>query len=260
MTRSSFRLLITRLNHHLVRDEFQVTRSSGGVVQSNVRLAITLRLLAGGSNHDQMMCWGVGLSCTFKISIETLIAVKLVLKMPGIPFDDQNALEQLAHGFKYSRNRPNSLYGWIGALEGIPIAINKPPDEYVTRNLFVGKECMHFHLQAVADSHMMFRYMSCHCTGSTHDAAAFDVSELAVRLKDVEMNDGFWIAGDAAYVRIPGLLTPWSKGALSGEGGIYASTFITRATEYTLNKRLEFLLDGGDCSGGLFSTVLTPYL
>ena len=62
MTRSSFMLLLSRLNHHLVRDKYQTTRSSGGVVQPNVRLAITLRLLAGGSYHDQMICWGVGRS------------------------------------------------------------------------------------------------------------------------------------------------------------------------------------------------------
>ena len=39
-------------------------------------------------------------------------------------------------------------------------------------------------VQAVFDSPMRFRYMSCWCAVSTHDAAAFDVSELAVGLKD----------------------------------------------------------------------------
>ena len=80
-------------------------------------------------------------------------------------------------------------------------------------------------VQAVADSQMRFRYMSRRCTGSTHDAAVFDISELAVRMKDSELKDGFWIAGHAAYVSINGLLTPWSKGALSGEDGIYADSF-----------------------------------
>ena len=80
-------------------------------------------------------------------------------------------------------------------------------------------------VQSVVDSQMRFRYMSCRCTGSTHDAAAFDVSELAVRMKYGELKDGFWIAGDAPYVSINGLLTPWSKGALSGEDGTYADSF-----------------------------------
>ena len=67
--------------------------------------------------------------------------------------------------------------------------------------------------------------MSCRCTGSTHDAAALDVYELPVRLKDGELKDRFWIAGDATYVSVHGLLTPWSKGALSGEDRIYAGSF-----------------------------------
>ena len=99
MTRSSFMLLLSRLNHHLVRDKYQATRSRGGVIQPNVRLAITLCLLAGGSYLDQIMFWGVSRSCIFKIFMETLAAVKFELKMPGTPFDDQNALKELAHGF-----------------------------------------------------------------------------------------------------------------------------------------------------------------
>ena len=47
MTRSSFMLLLSRLNHHLVRDKFKATRSSKVVAQPNVRLAITLCPLAG---------------------------------------------------------------------------------------------------------------------------------------------------------------------------------------------------------------------
>ena len=144
MTRSSFMLLLSRLNHHLVRDRYQGTRSSGGVVESNVRLVITLRLFAGGSYHDQMMCWGVVWYCIFEIFLETLAAVMFEVKMSGIPLDDQDALKELAHGFKYSRNRTNPLYGCIGALDGIAIAISKLPNEYVPRNFFVENECMRF--------------------------------------------------------------------------------------------------------------------
>ena len=36
---------------------------------------------------------------------------------------------------------------------------------------------------------------------------------------------GFWLAGDAAYISIPGLLTTWSKSALSGENGEFADSF-----------------------------------
>ena len=57
--------MLSRLNHHLVRGEFQATHSSEVVVHINVRLAITLILLADSFYHEQMMCWvlvGLGYS------------------------------------------------------------------------------------------------------------------------------------------------------------------------------------------------------
>ncbi len=67
--------------------------------------------------------------------------------------------------------------------------------------------------------------MSGRCSGSTHDAVAFDVSEIAARLRNGEMADGFWLAGDAAYTYTNSILTPWSKSALRGEDGVFADSF-----------------------------------
>ena len=80
-------------------------------------------------------------------------------------------------------------------------------------------------VEVVVDNQMRFRYMPCRCTGRTHDVPAFDLSEIAVRLKDRELKDAHRIAGDATYVSTPGSLTSWSKEALSGEDGIYADSF-----------------------------------
>eukprot|EP00171_Calliarthron_tuberculosum_P021861 IDg21861t1 len=41
--------------------------------------------------------------------------------------------------------------------------------------------------------------MSCLCTGSTHDSVAFDVSDLARKLREGALPSGFWLAGDPAY-------------------------------------------------------------
>lgn len=225
MRRRTFLILLERLKPHLLRDAKQGRCSSGGVIQPAVRLAMTLRMLAGGSYHDQMMCWRVGRSVTFKVFLETLKAIRIELEMPGIPFNDETELESVANKFQLSRGRPNPLYGCVGALDGIAIAIKRPPDEFMPRNFYCRKGMYAFPVQAVVDSELRFRYMSCRCSGSTHDAAAFDVSDLASKLKTGQLKAGYWIAGDAAYVSIPGLLTPWSKSELSGENGIYADSF-----------------------------------
>ena len=225
MKRETFNLLLSRLQPYLARNERQAACSSRGVITPAVRLAITIRMLAGGSYHDQMMCWGVGRSMTFRVFLETLKAVNMEFKMPGLPLNEESKLQCLANGFQASRNRLNPLYGCVGALDGIAIAIRKPPDEYMPRNFYCRKGMYALPVQAVVDSTMRFLYMSCRCTGSTHDATAFDVSDLAERLKKGEMKEGYWIDGDAAYVYIPGLLTPWSKSALTSENGVYADSF-----------------------------------
>ncbi len=80
-------------------------------------------------------------------------------------------------------------------------------------------------VQAVVDSSLRFHYMSCRCTGSTHDAVAFDSSGLAARLLRGDMKPGYWIAGDPAYVPVNGLLTPWPRSELAKEDGIYIDGF-----------------------------------
>ena len=61
--------------------------------------------------------------------------------------------------------------------------------------------------------------------GSTHDAVAFDTSELTAKLCSGAMRPGYCVAGDAACIPMSGLLTPWSKNHLAGEDGIYADSF-----------------------------------
>ena len=70
-----------------------------------------------------------------------------------------------------------------------------------------------------------FRYISCRCAGSTQDSVAFELSGLAHQLRAGNMLSGYWIAADAAYVPMPGWLTPWSRSALSAENGIFAEAF-----------------------------------
>ena len=225
MKGETFSLLLFRLQKYLYRNERQAACSSGGVIPPEVRLAIKIRMLAGGSYHDQMMCWGVSPSRTFRVFLDTLRAVNFEFNMPGIPLDCESELKNLANGFQSSKSRTNPLYGCAGALDGIAIAIKKTPDTYMPSNFYCRKSMYALPVQAVVDSTMRFLYMSCRCSGSTHDAAVLDVSELGNKLKESHMKERYLIAGDSAYVSTPGLLTPWPKSALRGEDEVYADRF-----------------------------------
>lgn len=60
-------------------------------------------------------------------------AIMKDIPMPGIDIGDSEALKDIADGFHQSRSNPNPLYGCVAALDGVAIAISKPPDYYVPR-------------------------------------------------------------------------------------------------------------------------------
>ena len=76
MTRETFMLLLCRLLHRLQRNQLQGIFLSGDIARPDVRLAITVKLLAGGSYHEKMMTWNIGRSTTFGVFLDTLSAVR----------------------------------------------------------------------------------------------------------------------------------------------------------------------------------------
>ena len=59
------------------------------------------------------------------------------------------------------------------------------------RTFIVGRGMYALPVQAVVASKLRFLYMSFRCSGSTHDAVAFDTSELAAKLRSGAMRPGY---------------------------------------------------------------------
>jgi hypothetical protein len=72
---------------------------------------------------------------------ETICAMTKRLRLPGIPFDDENKLDELSIGFENSRRGGSPLYGCVATDDGIAIMVMKPlyednPASYWCRNGF----------------------------------------------------------------------------------------------------------------------------
>ncbi len=199
-SRSSFYILVSILRRHLLRDADQAKRSSDGVISPCIRLAVTLRMISGARTLTR--CWHfawVGLQFTLYF-VETVLVIVDELKMPGVPVNDSAELKKLADDFRCSRSAPSLLYGSVRAIDGIAIAITKPPDECAQRKLYCRKGKCSLPVQAVVDASYCFLYMSSRCVGSTHDSVALSASSLAYRLREGELPFGYLIAADAAYL------------------------------------------------------------
>ena len=191
-------------------------RSSGVRLDPAVRLALTLRMLAGASHHDLVMLFRIGTSTAYELFHSAIDAILSTLHLPGVPLQDANSLHNLASGFSSSRSIPSPLWGCIRALGGLVIKVAKPSESSVPRAYFCRKEHYGIPVQAVVDSSYRFLYMSALCAGSTHDSLAFAVSPLSRQLMNSEtMMTGYWIAADAALECLNSLVTPWSTSQIA---------------------------------------------
>jgi DDE superfamily endonuclease/Villin headpiece domain len=211
MPREAFYNLLAILRGDLERQLAAATKSSGGRVEPASRLAILLRILGGASYLDMQLVFGVGRSTVFQVFHSTLRAINAKLQMPGVPVGNEEKMRANAEAFRTSRDPHSPLWGCIGALDGIALAIKKPHDHYFPRHFYTRKGFYAMPIQAVCDSKYKFLYMSARCVGSTHDSLAWAVSTLGRRLQDGLGLGVYWLAGDAAYVCADHLLTPYSK-------------------------------------------------
>jgi DDE superfamily endonuclease len=213
MSLETYANLLSLLKLDLTRDMRMATRSSGGRVDPDVRLALTIRMLSGASYLDMMMLFRVASSTIYDVFHGTIASIIRRIAMPGLSFQ-QNELQNLALSFTNSRQPSNPLYGCVAALDGICIEVQKPLDMYGPREFYCRKGMYAIPAQALVDANYKFLYLSAKCAGSTPDGIAWASSTLGLRLCREALPAGYWIAGDAAYPCRNAIITPWTAGQL----------------------------------------------
>jgi hypothetical protein len=139
LRRTSFTELLAVLQTELSKDQRMAIVSSGSPIEPAVRLALTLRILGGGSHHDLAMLFRIATITVYAVFHATIDAINNLLALPGVPPKDTAKLQKLAEGFVLSRRTQNPLFGVVGALDGIALRITKPDDEHVPRNYWCRK-------------------------------------------------------------------------------------------------------------------------
>ena len=94
----------------------------GVAITGETRLSVTLRLLSGASYLDCALSYGIEWCTIWRVFHETVAVLNRVLKVKT-GYKERSTLERIARGFTISRSSP--LYGCIGAIDGIVIAINQ---------------------------------------------------------------------------------------------------------------------------------------
>ena len=170
----------------LIKDDITDTPGGHGgirnlaIVPPEVKLAVTLRWLRGGSYHDLYYEWGMSRATFYRTWLRVCLAIlkqpSLALKLPQAiaawQQGDSSMLSKLAAGF--GRFTDGIFKFCVGALDGVQIKINRPrssedpaPNSYYTRR---GIHALN--VQAVADDRGSIIWAAIRAPGAMHDSQA----------------------------------------------------------------------------------------
>ena len=198
------------------KDEKKAISSSGSVIKNKVKLAITLRWLAGASYLDLSFGFAVSRSTIFNndrgILWPTIRAINEAVRLT-YPTD----IEEIQRISEEFADKTHGIFDNIaGAIDGLVIKTRQPfIDECQGNPVAFRNRKGTFGILAlgVADIRGKFLSFSCNWSGSTHDSYAYADSKLYDMFENNFNNlipEQFYLIGDEAFTNTNRMLSPWA--------------------------------------------------
>jgi|EP00979_Chaetoceros_neogracilis_P009196 hypothetical protein len=200
--------------------DFAQRKSTGGFISGEVKLALTLRLLAGGTYMDLALLYETGFTYSytiFKDVVNNWINDNRLVNINGKDFlEDEEKMKEAV--LEFARHSNGLFVGAIGALDGWLVKIGKPrrrsdkvqnPGSYFSRKGFFA-----VNVQVIVDKKKRVWYRAVQCRGAEHDSTAFKHSSIYKLLQEKWkglLKKGYYIIGDSAYALRSYLMTPFDN-------------------------------------------------
>ena len=158
------------------------------LIAGKLKIAVSIRLLAGGSYLDLVPLFGVSSSHLYNIFEQFLQWIISTLEFPLVAWLRQGnwtAIQALADAF--AEKSDGIFYGPFGALDGLAVRIRGPSIKVVPDpgNYYCRKGFYALNVQAICDRWKRFLWVYPSNKGSTHDSAAFGGSRLLELLNEL---------------------------------------------------------------------------
>ena len=210
----SFNTLLDKCRADLTTNNTQKaweSRPHSGPISPEVRLACTLRYLAGGQVCDLRLIYKpLSKSECYKCVWAGVDAINKHITV-CFPIDDLDKLCTIEAGFR-AASKDEVWRGCVGAVDGCHFkmqnpgrAVDDPQRYHVAR-----KGCYALLFQAVCDVDRRFTYWDCSYIPRTHDSLAFEGSELGMKISEGKLDKKFFLNGDSAYNAGDNMVTPTS--------------------------------------------------
>ena len=184
--REDFGILLHKIVPLISRNEAKAIASSGSSINPELRLMITLRILAGAKYLD-MIWYRVNVDHVSEIVIDCARAINSTVKNIQIPLNEtdwklesDNFREVLRK--KHGSIADDMLFGVCGAGDGLVIQITEPVTSDLngkpSRNYMNRKGFFALPIQAFCGAYTRFWYFNVGWPGATNDIIAYKQTEL----------------------------------------------------------------------------------
>ena len=221
LDRPTFMALLSTISPSLEPTEVGkrvATNASGSYVEPIIQLAITLRMLAGGSYLDISFGYNISEKEVYNIFHKVLIVLDMKLDNIDFPYEDEEKLRDLESTF--SKISKGNFRGTVAAGDGIVFRTIKPDVDAVdgnVRSFFTRKGFYAHALQAFCDGNCKFTHISMKVCASTHDGTAYVLTGLSQRISEGKLAEWAHVVLDDAYVCSNQELSPWRGKNLTPE-------------------------------------------
>jgi DDE superfamily endonuclease len=189
-------------------------------IPGEIKVAIAIRMLAGGSYLDLVPLFEVSTSHLYNIFHTFLAWILQSFEFPLVPWlraTNWPAINHLAD--LYAEKSNGVFFGPFCALDGLAVRVKCPTERDVADpgNYYCRKGFFALNVQAICDRSKRFLWCYPSNKGSTHDSVAFTSSKLYELLKELSnefYSRGLFIAGDSAYNLTSFLVTPYETDAM----------------------------------------------
>ena len=187
-----------------------------------LQLAVTLRLLAGGSYLDICFGYHISTGSIYSIFWRVLQAIDDVLDNIRFDYESAEAMEDLEATFvKISKG---AFRGTVAAGDGIVFRRTKPSVADVdgdVRSFYTRKGFWGHAVQAFCDGNCKFIHVSQRVCASTHDGTAYVLTGISKIISEGKLNSRWHVVLDEAYKCTQQELSPWKGRQLSWEKDLF---------------------------------------
>lgn len=229
-----FNEVLGKIYHHLepsekgAKNAANNTKGPGGEARLGVaicpllKLAITLRMLAGGSYLDIAFGYEVGSTSVYYSFWQVLKAINTEYDNIQFPFDDEARLRDLEKTFTdiSGKKRDEFVFpGTVAAGDGVVFRMLKPVWEDVDgafSNYYVRKGFYAMNMQAFVDGKCRFLNISMIACSSSHDSTAYTFCGMSRVIKEGKLPLWAHVVLDEAYMCDVQELSPWRARQMQG--------------------------------------------